>query len=99
MSVVIGTPAGRPSSVATSAGPWDSPAVNQRNLLNGAPPCSRPGTALRTHVLAYGDCVTGCADRPATLDPATSATGTRLPVHQTDGHGQEAAFRWVCCGA
>src|SRR5690606_18322883 len=42
MSVVIGTPAGRPSSVATSAGPWDSPAVSQRNLLNGAPQCSRP---------------------------------------------------------
>lgn len=37
MSVVTGTPAGSPSSVATSAGPCDSPAVSQRNLLNGAP--------------------------------------------------------------
>ncbi|GAA1894847.1 hypothetical protein GCM10009716_00910 [Streptomyces sodiiphilus] len=37
MAVVTGTPAGSPSSVATSAGPCDSPAVSQRNLLNGAP--------------------------------------------------------------
>ncbi|GAA1011472.1 hypothetical protein GCM10009564_32500 [Streptomyces thermogriseus] len=35
--MVTGTPAGNPSNVATSAGPWDSPAVNQRNLLNGSP--------------------------------------------------------------
>src|SRR3954470_2353123 len=61
ISVVIGTPAGRPSSVATSAGPWDSPAVSQRNLLNGAPQCSRPGTALLTRVLAYGNGATRCA--------------------------------------
>ncbi|GHJ38890.1 hypothetical protein Sm713_44990 [Streptomyces sp. TS71-3] len=37
MSVVTGTPAGNPSSVATRAGPWDSPAVSHRNLLNDAP--------------------------------------------------------------
>ena len=30
--VVTSTPAGRPSIVATSAGPWDSPAVNQRSM-------------------------------------------------------------------
>ncbi|GAA3266288.1 hypothetical protein GCM10010469_37730 [Streptomyces labedae] len=77
MSVVIGTPAGRPSSVATSAGPWDSPAVSQRNLLNGAPPCSRPGTAQRTLLLAYARGGAGCAGPgPPSFDPPTSGTAS-----------------------
>ncbi|GHC83792.1 hypothetical protein GCM10010309_61400 [Streptomyces violaceochromogenes] len=84
MSVVIGTPAGRPSSVATSAGPWDSPAVSQRNLLNGAPQCSRSGTALRTRLVAYGDGATGCAARSAISDPPTPGPFARRPVHQAD---------------
>src|SRR5690606_2438525 len=38
-SEVTDTPAGRPSTIATSAGPWDSPAVSQRNMV---PIFSRP---------------------------------------------------------
>jgi hypothetical protein len=75
MSVVIGTPAGRPSSVATSAGPWDSPAVSQRNLLNGAPH-ARALVLLRTRVLAYDDGVTGCA-----------ALARHPPILPRPGHG------------
>ena len=38
-SEVTDMPAGRPSRIATSAGPWDSPAVSQRNMT---PIFSRP---------------------------------------------------------
>ena len=31
-AVVISTPAGSPSRIATSSGPWDSPAVSQRSI-------------------------------------------------------------------
>jgi hypothetical protein len=30
---VMGTPAGKPSSRAINSGPWDSPAVSQRNMV------------------------------------------------------------------
>ena len=36
-AVVTATPAGKPSAMATSRGPCDSPAVNQRNMADSLP--------------------------------------------------------------
>ncbi|GDY58089.1 hypothetical protein SVIO_087120 [Streptomyces violaceusniger] len=78
MSVVIGTPAGSPSSVATSAGPCDSPAVSQRNLLNGAPSCACLDVLRRGPVRAT----------PArTSDPPTTGASARFVVHGVDARG------------
>ncbi|GHJ32600.1 hypothetical protein TPA0910_70330 [Streptomyces hygroscopicus subsp. sporocinereus] len=84
MSVVIGTPAGSPSSVATSAGPCDSPAVSQRNLLNGAPSCASLDVVRRGPVRAT----------PARTFRSSHERGSsRLVVHGMDrspGGGGEA---------
>ncbi|GAA0516347.1 hypothetical protein GCM10010390_18320 [Streptomyces mordarskii] len=84
MSVVIGTPAGSPSSVATSAGPCDSPAVSQRNLLNGAPSCACLDVVRRDPVRAT----------PArTSDPPTTRESRRCVVHGVDGRGGPGTLR------
>ncbi|MFH8612657.1 hypothetical protein ACH4D5_34785, partial [Streptomyces sp. NPDC018029] len=59
------TPAGRPSNVATSAGPCDSPAVSQRNLLNGVLLMLAPRTAVF-------DGAAGCAALARHPDPPTT---------------------------
>src|SRR3954452_5829458 len=43
----MGTPAGRPSTVTPSAGPWDSPAVRNRNTV---PPGTVTPRGRRRHV-------------------------------------------------
>src|SRR5476649_1572895 len=43
----MGNPAGRPSTVTTNAGPWDSPAVRNRNTV---PPGAAAPSRRRRHV-------------------------------------------------
>ncbi len=87
MSVVIGTPAGRPSSVATSAGPWDSPA-------SASATCSTVLLSARAPVMP---CVRASSPRTATACPGARAPVRHLrilprpgrparpPVHLADG--------------
>ena len=59
--LVIRTPAGTPSQIATSARPCDSPAVSHRNMLFTLQ-SARPGAVRRSH----------CADAPIPGDISTT---------------------------
>jgi hypothetical protein len=70
----IGSPAGRPSTVTTSAGPWDSPAVRKRNTVLQVGRVRRfYGTLIRTQLFVV--LPAGRAAPPGVVPPTVAATG------------------------
>ena len=88
-AVLTSTPAGRPSTVATRAGPWDSPAVSQRNMggiLSDGAGALRPAAArrVRSRGRLLGD-DDGLADAQLELAKRL-ATGDGVPQDYIAAH-------------
>src|ERR1022692_3809787 len=107
-SVVISTPAGMPSQIATRARPCDSPAVSQRSMLLILPcpwsPCFRARRARRAPavtvlpgaaVLASEGSLGIGGDRDAPPQPAAYAAHDLLRHRASRllGHGRARASR------